>query len=107
LLAGREAIATAVRQALITADSILDGSVDEVLIPALERALLADPASEDLARSLMRALLRQKRHSEVIQVYRRLRQMLSLLLGVAPSPETDHIRDQAYTAPSSQAASHS
>ena len=107
LLAGREAIATAVRQALITADLILDGSVDEALIPALERALLADPASEDLARSLMRALLRQKRHSEVIQVYRRLRQMLSLLLGVAPSPETDHIRDQAYAGQPSQATTHS
>jgi len=107
LLAGREAIATAVRQALITADLILDGSVDELLIPGLEKALLADPASEDLARSLMRALLRQARHSEAIQVYRRLRQMLSLLLGVAPSPETDHIRDRAYAAQSSQAASHS
>ncbi len=107
LLAGREAIATAVRQALITADLILDGSVDELLIPGLEKALLADPASEDLARSLMRALLRQARHSEAIQVYRRLRQMLSLLLGVAPSPETDHIRDRAYAAQPSQAASHS
>ena len=98
LLAGREAIATAVRQALLTADLILDGSVDESLIPALERALAADPASEDLARSLMRALIRRGRHSEAVQVYRRLRQMLSLLLGIAPSTETDHIRDRAYAA---------
>lgn len=101
LLAGREAIATAVRQALLTADLILDGSTDEVLIPALEKALAADPASEDLARSLMRALLRRGRHSEAVQVYRRLRQMLSLLLGIAPSTETDHIRDRAYAAQSS------
>ena len=101
LLAGREAIATSVRQALVTADLILDGSVDEVLIPALEKALAADPASEDLARALMCALLRRERHSEVVQVYRRLRHMLSLLLGVAPSPETDHIRDRAYAAQSS------
>ncbi len=98
LLAGREAIATAVRQALLTADLILDGSVDETLIPALERALAADPASEDLARSLMCALVRRGRHSEAVQVYRRLRQMLSLLLGIAPSSETDHIRDRAYAA---------
>ena len=98
LLAGREAIATAVRQALLTTDLILDGSVDEVLIPALEKALAADPASEDLARALMRALLRCGRHSEAVQVYRRLRQMLSLLLGIAPSAETDHIRDRAYAA---------
>ena len=98
LLAGREAMATAVRQALFTADVILDGSVDESLIPALERALAAEPASEDLARSLMRALIRRGRHSEAVQVYRRLRQMLSLLLGIAPSTETDHIRDRAYAA---------
>ena len=104
LLAGREAIATAVRQALLTADLILDGSVDESLIPALERALAADPASEDLARSLMRALLRRGRHSEAVQVYRRLRQMLSLLLGIAPSPETEHIRDRAYAAAQAEAA---
>ena len=103
LLAGREAIATSVRQALLTADVILDGSVDEVLIPALERALAADPASEDLARSLMSALLRRSRHSEAVQVYRRLRQMLSLLLGIAPSSETDHIRDRAYAAQSESA----
>lgn len=100
LLAGREAIATSVRQALVTADLILDGSVDEMLIPALEKALAADPASEDLARSLMCALLRRERHSEVVQVHIRLRHMLSLLLGVAPSPETDHIRDRAYAAQS-------
>jgi len=103
LLAGREAIATSVRQALLSADLILDGSVDEVLIPALEKALAADPASEDLARSLMRALLRSSRHSEAVQVYRRLRQMLSLLLGIAPSLETDHIRDRAYAAQSKPA----
>lgn len=100
LLAGREAIGTAVRRALLTADLVLDGSVDDMLISALEKAFAADPASEDLARALMRALLRRERHSEVVQVYRRLRQMLSLLLGIAPSPETDDIRDQAYAAQS-------
>jgi LuxR family transcriptional regulator, maltose regulon positive regulatory protein len=100
LLAGREAIATLVRRALLTADLVLDGSVDDMLIAALERALAADPASEDLARALMRALLRRERHSEVVQVYRRLRQMLSLLLGIAPSRETDDIRDRAYASQS-------
>jgi DNA-binding SARP family transcriptional activator len=48
----------------------------------------------------MRALLRRERHSEVVQVYRRLRQMLSLLLGIAPSRETDDIRDRAYASQS-------
>ena len=52
LLAGREALTAAVRQALILADKLFEGSADELLIPALEKALLADPTSEDLARSL-------------------------------------------------------
>ena len=98
LLAGREAIATRVRQTLLAADAIFDGSADEVLMPALQRALSADPTSEDLARALMRAHLRQGEHSEAIRVYRRLREMLSLLLGIAPSTESEHIRDQAYAA---------
>ena len=59
VLAGREAIATSVRQALLLADSVLDGSTDESLIPAIESALNVDPTSEDLARALMRAQLRQ------------------------------------------------
>ena len=36
------------------------------LIPALQRAQLFDPASEDLARSLMRAHLRSGQTSEAI-----------------------------------------
>jgi DNA-binding SARP family transcriptional activator len=97
LLAGREAVAAAVRHALVSADSLLDGSADESLIPALEKALVADPTSEDLARSLMRAHLRGRNRSEAIRVYRRLRDMLSLLLGVAPSAESKSIFDQAYS----------
>jgi len=98
LLAGREAIAAAVRQALVNADEMLQGSADHVLTPALERALAADPTSEDLARVLMRAHLRQDRHSEVVRVHRRLREMLSLLLNIAPSKESDYLRDRAYAA---------
>jgi LuxR family maltose regulon positive regulatory protein len=100
LLAGREAIVTAVRHALVTADTVLKGESDELLVPALERALVADPTSEDLAQALMRAYLRGGRYSEVLRTYRRLREMLSLLLGVAPSVESEHIRDQAYAAES-------
>jgi LuxR family transcriptional regulator, maltose regulon positive regulatory protein len=98
MLAGREAMASAVRHALLTADALLDGTSDRLLIPALEKAFAVDPTSEDLARSLMRAHLRQGHHSEVLRVYRRLRETLSLLLSIAPSAETDHIRQQAYAA---------
>ena len=100
LLAGREAMTTAVRNAMLAADSTLDGSSDALLIQALERVFAADPTSEDLARALMRAHLRHGRHTEAVRVYRRLREMLSLLLGFTPSEESDRIRDQAYAAES-------
>ena len=85
LLAGREAIAARVRQALLGADAMLEGAADTLLIPALERAFAADPTSEDLAQALMRAHLRLGQNSEAIRVYRRLREMLSLLFSIAPS----------------------
>ena len=105
LLAGREAVAARVRQALLASDAMLDGTADTVLIPALEKAFAADPTSEDLAQSLMRAHLRLGQNSEAIRVHRRLREMLSLLLSIAPSAESDDIRDQAYAAESKRIAS--
>ena len=96
ILAGRQAIAAAVRETLSTAESILGDTADDLLIPALEKAFGADQTSEDLARALMRAYLRRGSSSETLRVYRRLREMLSLQLGVAPSRETDDIRAQAY-----------
>ena len=104
LLAGREAIAARVRQALLAADAMLDGAADAVLIPALEKAFAADATSEDLAQALMRAHLRIGQNSEAIRVYRRLREMLSLLLSIAPSAESDDIRDRAYAAESKKTA---
>ena len=91
LLAGREAVSAAVRAALLIADALLMGRDDRLLIPALERAFAADPTSEDLARALMRALGREGQHAEVLRVYRRLRDMLSIVLGVAPSADTQHV----------------
>ena len=81
LLAGREAILSMVRQALLAADRMLDGSADKVLVPALERAFAADPVSEDLARSLMRALVRQGQNSEAVRVHRQLRQDALVTVG--------------------------
>lgn len=95
LLAGREAMASGVRHALLSAEWILQGKADVDLIPALQQALMHDPTSEDLARSLMRAHLRCGQNSEAVGVYRRLRNFLSLVMGLAPSVETEHIRSQA------------
>ena len=104
LLAGREAISAAVRQALLSADALFDGSADERLVPALERAVAVDPTSEDLARSLMRAHLRLGHQGEAIRVYRRLREMLSLLLSIAPSKDTEYLREKAYATESQKIA---
>ncbi len=59
ILAGRQAIVGAVRETLSTAESILGDAADDLLIPALEKALSSDQTSEDLARALMRAHLRR------------------------------------------------
>jgi DNA-binding SARP family transcriptional activator len=98
LIAGREAVTAAVRTALLTADTVLEGREDARLIPAIERAFAADPTSEDLARALMRAHARHGRQSEGLIVYRRVREMLSIVLGVAPSPETERLKDKIYSA---------
>jgi len=98
LIAGRVAVAAAVRVALLTADTVLAGREDARLIPAMERAFAAEPTSEDLANALMRAYTRHDRYSEGLTVYRRLREMLSIVLGVTPSPETERLKDQTYAA---------
>jgi pentatricopeptide repeat protein len=85
-----------VRSALLIADAVLEGRDDARLVPALERALAADPTSEDLARALMRALARRGEHAEAIRVYRRLREMLSIILGMPPSRETEQLRNELY-----------
>jgi ATP/maltotriose-dependent transcriptional regulator MalT/DNA-binding SARP family transcriptional activator len=96
LIAGREAIAAAVRSALVIADAVLAGRESERLIAALERAFAADPTSEDLARALMRAWSARGQHAEAIRVYRRLREMLSVILALPPSRETESLKDDLY-----------
>jgi ATP/maltotriose-dependent transcriptional regulator MalT/DNA-binding SARP family transcriptional activator len=55
------------------------------------RGLDADPLAEALYQGLMRCHLCAERKAEGLNVFRRLRQTLSLTLGVAPSPETERI----------------
>jgi DNA-binding SARP family transcriptional activator len=57
-----------------------------------QRALNADPLSEEMYRRLMECFLRQKKHAEAYAVYRRCRDMLSITLGVRPSAETEALR---------------
>ena len=52
------------------------------------RGVDADPIVEVFHQGLMRCYERLGRHTEAISVYRRLRQTLSVVLSVAPSPES-------------------
>jgi DNA-binding SARP family transcriptional activator len=55
------------------------------------RGLEADDLAEQFYQGLMRCYLALERRAEGMQVYRRLRQTLSVLLGIAPSEQSDAI----------------
>ena len=54
-----------------------------------ERVLEIDNVAEEVYRRLMSCYARAGRPAEALRVYRRCRQMLSLVLGIAPSAETE------------------
>ncbi|MGE5794696.1 MAG: BTAD domain-containing putative transcriptional regulator [Bacteroidota bacterium] len=56
------------------------------------RALELDNLAEDLYRSLMVCYRELGRPSEALQAYRRCKELLSVVLGLAPSPETEAVR---------------
>jgi DNA-binding SARP family transcriptional activator len=60
----------------------------DVALPLYERAVEHDALSEELHRRLIAAYVQQGEHAEAISVFRRLRQNLSLTLGVMPSEKT-------------------
>jgi DNA-binding SARP family transcriptional activator len=55
------------------------------------RGLDADPIVETFSQGLMRCLRALGRHSEAAGVFRRLRQTLSVVLGVSPSQESERL----------------
>lgn len=55
------------------------------------RGIDADELAEDLHQGLMRCLSSLDRCAEALQVYRRLRQALSISLGVVPSAASEHL----------------
>jgi DNA-binding SARP family transcriptional activator len=52
------------------------------------RAIELEPLSEEFYRRAMACLRQQGSHAEAMEIYRRCRQMLSVVLGIAPSSET-------------------
>jgi LuxR family transcriptional regulator, maltose regulon positive regulatory protein len=55
------------------------------------KALELDVTAEPIYRRLMRSLAAQGRSAEAIEVYRRCREMLSIVLATKPSPETEAV----------------
>jgi DNA-binding SARP family transcriptional activator len=55
------------------------------------RALEADNLAESLYRGLMRALAAIGDHAEAMNAFRRCRELLSIVLGVKPSAETERL----------------
>jgi len=71
----------------------------EDAIALYSRALELDNLAEDLYRNLMLCFRELGRPSEALQVYRRCRELLSVVLGLQPSPETEAVRRSLDAAP--------
>jgi DNA-binding SARP family transcriptional activator len=63
----------------------------EGAIDCYRRGLDADDLAEEFYQGLMRCYLALRRPAEGMQVFRRLRQTLSVLLGIAPSPQSESL----------------
>jgi DNA-binding SARP family transcriptional activator len=59
------------------------------LTAALEHALQIDPTAEELTRALMTHYLRHGERAAALRVYRRCREILSVVLGLRPSAATE------------------
>jgi DNA-binding SARP family transcriptional activator len=55
------------------------------------RGLDADPVIEQFYQGLMRCYTALERRSEALSAYQRLKRMLSISLGVAPSAQTERL----------------
>lgn len=69
------------------------GRLDEAT-DLFRRGIESDPLAESLYRGLARCLARQGRIAEALDVYRRCREMLSVVLGVRPAAQTQALHDE-------------
>jgi DNA-binding SARP family transcriptional activator len=60
-------------------------------IAAYQRGIDADAVVEPFYQGLMRCYDKLDRRTEAISAYRRLKQILSITLGLAPSPATEKL----------------
>lgn len=104
LLGARAALSRRFRAALLAGEEAIARADQPRYMAALERALGAEPVAEDIARALMKMHLSRGEYAEALSVHRRLRDMLSIVLGVAPSARTEELRQQVYAAAEADAA---
>ncbi len=71
---------------------VLAGQADRAR-KAYERALELDPVAEEVYRQLMLLHIGMGQPAEALRVYRRCRDMLSVVLGVKPSAETQRVQE--------------
>ena len=60
-----------------------------------ERALELDNLAEEIHRELMRCYLARRESADAVRVFRRCRELLSVVLGVTPSEATETMYRQA------------
>jgi LuxR family transcriptional regulator, maltose regulon positive regulatory protein len=94
LLGAREKMRSAFVRAVRTmATKLQEEERPDVAIALLERAYSTEPLAEEVAQQLMRTHLAYGEPAEAMRVYRQLRQMLSVLLGIDPSPVSERLRE--------------
>lgn len=59
------------------------------------KALELDPLAEEVYQQLMTCLLEQGERAQALEIYRRCRKMLSIVLGVSPSFKTESLAEVA------------
>jgi DNA-binding SARP family transcriptional activator len=98
LAAARDRLAHKARQLILALGMHLEacGRTERARI-LYESGLAIDPLSEPLYQRLISADLRSGQYGEAMQVYRRCREMLSVVLGIPPSAETRALFEQAQT----------
>jgi LuxR family transcriptional regulator, maltose regulon positive regulatory protein len=74
----------------------------DIAADCYRRGVDADDLAEELYQGLMRCLLESDRRSEWMGVYRRLRQTLSVTLGISPSPLSERLFKSMRQEPSRQ-----
>jgi ATP/maltotriose-dependent transcriptional regulator MalT/DNA-binding SARP family transcriptional activator len=73
------------------------GDQIEPAISLYRRGIETDELAEDFYRGLMRCYRAREERAEALAVYRRLKQILSVILGIGPSPATEQLARELRT----------